>query len=120
MDKGSSIGNYHWKSLKTYFNWTQLQTVAMWCYFHAFLTKFKLKNYREVMKESSWIEAMQEEIHKFDRLQVKLDEYGGVLKNKARLVVKGYRQEEWIDFEESFAPFAHIKAIRIFITYAAH
>ncbi|GJT64796.1 retrovirus-related pol polyprotein from transposon TNT 1-94 [Tanacetum coccineum] len=36
--------------------------------------------------------------------KVKLDKYGGVLKNKARLVVKGYRQEEWIDFEESFAP----------------
>nr|GFB69500.1 integrase, catalytic region, zinc finger, CCHC-type, peptidase aspartic, catalytic [Tanacetum cinerariifolium] len=69
------------------------------------------------------------EIHEFDRLQVwelvpqpdcvmiialkwidkvKLDEYGDVLKNKARLVVKGYRQEEGIEFEESFAPVARI------------
>nr|GEW36595.1 retrovirus-related Pol polyprotein from transposon TNT 1-94 [Tanacetum cinerariifolium] len=47
--------------------------------------------------------------------KVKLDEYGDVLKNKARLVVKGYRQEEGIDFEESFAPVARIEAIRIFI-----
>nr|GEV08262.1 retrovirus-related Pol polyprotein from transposon TNT 1-94 [Tanacetum cinerariifolium] len=35
--------------------------------------------------------------------KVKLDEYGHVLKNKVRLVAKGYRQEEGIDFEESFA-----------------
>nr|GEZ23701.1 retrovirus-related Pol polyprotein from transposon TNT 1-94 [Tanacetum cinerariifolium] len=50
--------------------------------------------------------------------KVKLDEYGDVLKNKARLVAKGYRQEEGIDFEESFAPFARIEAIRIFIANA--
>ncbi|GKA55182.1 retrovirus-related pol polyprotein from transposon TNT 1-94 [Tanacetum coccineum] len=79
-------------------------------------------------------------IHEFDRLQVwelvpqpdcvmiialkwiykvKLDGYGDVLKNKAMLVTKGYRQEEGIDFEESFAPVACIEAIRIFITNAA-
>nr|GEW51654.1 retrovirus-related Pol polyprotein from transposon TNT 1-94 [Tanacetum cinerariifolium] len=51
--------------------------------------------------------------------KVKLDEYGNVLKNKTRLVSKGYRQEEGIDFEESFAPVARIEAIRIFIAYAA-
>ncbi|GKG07267.1 retrovirus-related pol polyprotein from transposon TNT 1-94, partial [Tanacetum coccineum] len=51
---------------------------------------------------------------------VKLDEYGRVLKNEARLVAKGYRQEEKIDFEESFAPVTRIESIRIFIAYAAH
>nr|GEW31992.1 retrovirus-related Pol polyprotein from transposon TNT 1-94 [Tanacetum cinerariifolium] len=51
--------------------------------------------------------------------KVKLDEYCDVLKNKARLVEKGYRQEEGIDFEESFAPVARIEAIRIFIANAA-
>ncbi|GJX89496.1 retrovirus-related pol polyprotein from transposon TNT 1-94, partial [Tanacetum coccineum] len=51
--------------------------------------------------------------------KVKLDEYGDVLKNKAWLVAKGYRQEEGIDFEESFAPVARIEAIRIFIANAA-
>nr|GEW03718.1 retrovirus-related Pol polyprotein from transposon TNT 1-94 [Tanacetum cinerariifolium] len=51
--------------------------------------------------------------------KVKLDEYGDVLENKARLVAKGYRQEKGIDFEESFAPVARIKAIRIFIVNAA-
>ncbi|GKC23177.1 retrovirus-related pol polyprotein from transposon TNT 1-94 [Tanacetum coccineum] len=48
-----------------------------------------------------------------------LDEYGDVLKNKAQLVAKGYRQDEGIDFEESFAPAARIEAIRIFIANAA-
>ncbi|GJZ29749.1 retrovirus-related pol polyprotein from transposon TNT 1-94 [Tanacetum coccineum] len=52
--------------------------------------------------------------------KVKLDEYGGVLKNKAQLVAKGYRQEEGIDFEESFAPISCIEAIRIFLAHATH
>nr|GEX67263.1 copia protein [Tanacetum cinerariifolium] len=51
--------------------------------------------------------------------KVKLDEYGDVLKNKARLLANGYRQEEGIDFEESFAPVARIEAIHIFIANAA-
>ncbi|GKF16133.1 retrovirus-related pol polyprotein from transposon TNT 1-94, partial [Tanacetum coccineum] len=87
---------------------------------------------RPVMKESCWIDAMQEEIHEFNRLQVwelvprpdhimrinlkwlfkvKFDKFGGVLKNKARLVAKGYRQKEGIDFEESFLPVSWIEAI---------
>nr|GFA06586.1 retrovirus-related Pol polyprotein from transposon TNT 1-94 [Tanacetum cinerariifolium] len=52
--------------------------------------------------------------------KVKLDELGGILKNKARLVAHGYRQEEGIDFEESFAPVARLESIRIFLAYAAH
>ncbi|GKF80190.1 retrovirus-related pol polyprotein from transposon TNT 1-94, partial [Tanacetum coccineum] len=51
--------------------------------------------------------------------KVKKDECGGVLKNKARLVAKGHRQEKGIDFEESFAHVARIKAIRIFIANGA-
>ncbi|GKF67494.1 retrovirus-related pol polyprotein from transposon TNT 1-94 [Tanacetum coccineum] len=52
--------------------------------------------------------------------KVKLDELGGILKNKARLVARGYRQEEGIEFEESFAPVARLEAIRIFLAYSAH
>ncbi|GJW00495.1 retrovirus-related pol polyprotein from transposon TNT 1-94 [Tanacetum coccineum] len=84
---------------------------------------------------------MQEELHEFERLEVwelvprpdkvmaitlkwfykvKLDEMGGILKNKARLVARGYRQEKGIDFEESFALMARLDAIRIFLAYAAH
>nr|GEU83454.1 ribonuclease H-like domain-containing protein [Tanacetum cinerariifolium] len=52
--------------------------------------------------------------------QVKHDEFGGVLENKAGLVAKGFRQEEGTDFEESFTPVTKIEAIPIFVAYAAH
>ncbi|GJY41713.1 retrovirus-related pol polyprotein from transposon TNT 1-94 [Tanacetum coccineum] len=87
----------------------QLETDAIWCYFDAFLTSVEPKNFKQAMTEPSWIDAMQEEIHEFKRL-----------KNKARLVAQGFRQEEGIDFEESFAPVARIEAIRIFVANAAH
>ncbi|GJW43864.1 retrovirus-related pol polyprotein from transposon TNT 1-94 [Tanacetum coccineum] len=52
--------------------------------------------------------------------KVNTNEFGGVLKNKARLVAQGFRQEEGIDFEESFAPVTRIEAIRIFVAGAAN
>ncbi|GKF66954.1 retrovirus-related pol polyprotein from transposon TNT 1-94, partial [Tanacetum coccineum] len=54
--------------------------------------------------------------------KVKLDELGRILKNKARLVARGYHQEEGIDFEESFAfaSVAPIEAIKIIIANAAN
>nr|GEW02548.1 hypothetical protein [Tanacetum cinerariifolium] len=52
--------------------------------------------------------------------KVKLDELGGILKNKACLVAHGYRQEEGINFEESFSLVARLEAIRIFLTYTTH
>ncbi|GJT16624.1 retrovirus-related pol polyprotein from transposon TNT 1-94 [Tanacetum coccineum] len=52
--------------------------------------------------------------------KVKLYELGGILKNKARLVARGYGQEEGIDFEESFAPMARLEAVRIFLAFAAY
>nr|GFB74724.1 retrovirus-related Pol polyprotein from transposon TNT 1-94 [Tanacetum cinerariifolium] len=50
----------------------------------------------------------------------KHDEEQMVIRNKSRLVVRGYRQEEGIDFEESFAQVARMEAIRIFLAYVAH
>ncbi|GJU96324.1 retrovirus-related pol polyprotein from transposon TNT 1-94 [Tanacetum coccineum] len=77
----------------------------------------KPKSFKEAMLESSWIMAMQEEIHEFERLQVwKLVP----CPDKARLVAQGFKQEEGIDFEESFTPVAIIKAIRIFVANAAN
>nr|GEU71596.1 retrovirus-related Pol polyprotein from transposon TNT 1-94 [Tanacetum cinerariifolium] len=99
------------------------------------------KNFKQAMTEPSWIDAMQEEIHEFKRLQVwklvpcpdkvmliklkwiykvKTDEFDGVLKNKARLVAQGFRKEEGIDFEESFTPISRIEAIRIFVVDATN
>ncbi|GKD87352.1 hypothetical protein Tco_1358506 [Tanacetum coccineum] len=48
----------------------QLQTDVMWCFFDAFLTSVEPKNFKQAMTEPSWIDAMQEEIHEFERLQV--------------------------------------------------
>ncbi|GJU18720.1 uncharacterized mitochondrial protein-like protein [Tanacetum coccineum] len=48
----------------------QLKTDAMWCYFDAFLTFVEPKNFKQAILEPSWIDAMQEEIHEFERLQV--------------------------------------------------
>ncbi|GKA73352.1 retrovirus-related pol polyprotein from transposon TNT 1-94 [Tanacetum coccineum] len=97
--------------------------------------------YKDALTQSCWIEAMQEELNEFKRLEVwelvprpnkvmvitlkwiykvKLDELGGILKNKARLVARGYRQEDEIDFKESFAPVARLEAIRIFLAFASH
>jgi len=50
----------------------------------------------------------------------KFDEQGTVTRNKARLVVQGYNQEEGIDYEETFAPVARSEAIRILIAFVAH
>nr|GFA68889.1 hypothetical protein [Tanacetum cinerariifolium] len=98
----------------------QLHEQALFCYYDAFLTSVEPKTYKEALTQSCWIEAMQEELNEFEHLEVKLDELGGMLKNKACLVARGYRQEERIDFEELFAPVARLEAIRIFLAYAAH
>nr|GEV99036.1 retrovirus-related Pol polyprotein from transposon TNT 1-94 [Tanacetum cinerariifolium] len=99
------------------------------------------KNVKETMTDPAWIDSMQEELLQFKRLDVwvlvpaldnisplilkwlfkhKHDEEQTVIRNKSRLVVRGYRQEEGIDFEESFASVAMMEAIRIFLVYAAH
>ncbi|GKD07968.1 retrovirus-related pol polyprotein from transposon TNT 1-94, partial [Tanacetum coccineum] len=50
----------------------------------------------------------------------KCDAKNIMVRNKTRLVANGYKQEEGIDFEESFAPVARLEAVRMFIAYAAH
>ncbi|GKA56110.1 retrovirus-related pol polyprotein from transposon TNT 1-94 [Tanacetum coccineum] len=111
------------------------------CMFALTMSIAEPKTIKEAMADSAWIEAIQEELHQFDRLQVweivdkpfgknliklkwlwknKKDENQTVIRNKARLVAKGYAREEGIDFEESFAPVARLEAVRIFVAYAAH
>ena len=43
-----------------------------------------------------------------------------VVRNKARLVAQGFCQKEGIDFEETFAPVAHLEAIQIFLAFASY
>nr|GEZ05268.1 retrovirus-related Pol polyprotein from transposon TNT 1-94 [Tanacetum cinerariifolium] len=95
----------------------QLATDPKMCMYTLTVSIAEPKNIKEAMADFPWIEAMQEELHQFDRLQ---DEDQTVIHNKARLVAKGYAQEEGIDFEESFALIARLEAVRIFIAYAAH
>ncbi|GJS68794.1 retrovirus-related pol polyprotein from transposon TNT 1-94 [Tanacetum coccineum] len=90
----------------------QLETDAIWCYFDALLTSIEPKNFKQelvscpdkvMLIKLKWI------------YNVKTDEFSGVLNNKARLVAQGFRQEEGINFKESFAPVARIEAIHIFV-----
>nr|GFA55787.1 copia protein [Tanacetum cinerariifolium] len=48
----------------------------------------------------------------------KLDENGVVSRNKARLVAQGYNQQDGIDYDETYAPVARLKSIRILLAYA--
>nr|GEX37162.1 integrase, catalytic region, zinc finger, CCHC-type, peptidase aspartic, catalytic [Tanacetum cinerariifolium] len=95
----------------------QLTTDPEMCMFALTVSTAELKNIKEAMADSAWIEAMQEELHQFEKLQ---DEDLTIIRNKARLVAKGYAQEEGIDFEESFSPVTRLEAVWIFVAYAAH
>nr|GFA95987.1 hypothetical protein [Tanacetum cinerariifolium] len=109
--------------------WLQLHEQALFCYYDAFLTSVEPKTYKEALTQSCWIEAMQEELNEFERLEVwelvprpdkvmvitlkwiykvKLDELGGFIifsrKSLGKTFKETLRREEGIDFEESFAP----------------
>ncbi|GJT42803.1 retrovirus-related pol polyprotein from transposon TNT 1-94 [Tanacetum coccineum] len=94
----------------------QLKTNAMWCYFDAFLTSIEPKNFKQAMTKPSWIDAMQEEIHEFERLQV----WELLPCPDKVMLIKLKWKEKGINFKESFAPVARIEAIRIFIAIAAN
>nr|GEU69305.1 hypothetical protein [Tanacetum cinerariifolium] len=110
------------------------------CMFACFLSQEEPKRVHQALKDSSWIEAMKEELLQFKMQKVwvlvdlpkgkraigskwvfrnKKDKRGIVIMNKARLVAQGHTLEEGIDYEEVFAPVARIEAIRLFITYAS-
>nr|GFC36316.1 retrovirus-related Pol polyprotein from transposon TNT 1-94 [Tanacetum cinerariifolium] len=111
------------------------------CMYSLTVSTMEPKNVKEAMTDPTWIDSMQEELLWFKRLDVwvlvpapdnisplplkwlfknKHDEEQTVIRNKSRLVVRGYRQEEGINFEESFTPVARMEAIRIFLAYVAH
>nr|GEW68115.1 hypothetical protein [Tanacetum cinerariifolium] len=119
----------------------QLRSDGDMCMYALTLSIMEPKNVKEAITNPAWIESMQEELLQFKRLNVwvlvpapdnikpltlkwlfknKHDEENMVIQNKSRLVVRGYRQEEGIDFKESFAPVARMEAIRIFLAFAAH
>ena len=106
----------------------------------AFISQIEPKKIADALLDPDWILAMQEELNEFVRQNVwhlvprpdgeniigtrwvfrnKLNEDGQVVRNKARLVAQGYKQEEGIDYDESFAPVARLEAIRIFLAFAS-
>ncbi|GJR23942.1 putative ribonuclease H-like domain-containing protein [Tanacetum coccineum] len=110
------------------------------CLYACFLSQIEPTSIAKALSDSSWVEAMQEELLQFKLQQVwilvdllngkmtigtkwvfrnKKDERGIVIRNKARLVAQGHRQEEGIDYKEVFAPMARIEAIRLFLAYAS-
>ncbi|KAJ9556629.1 hypothetical protein OSB04_011243 [Centaurea solstitialis] len=110
-------------------------------FFASFLSVVEPKKTKKTLEDPDWITAMEEELLEFIWNNVwrlvprparktiidtkwlfrnKRDETGVVVCNKARLVSKGYCQQEGIDYNETFAPVARIEAIRIFLAYAAH
>ncbi|KAJ0947184.1 putative RNA-directed DNA polymerase [Helianthus annuus] len=109
------------------------------CLFAGFLSLHQPVKYQEALKDNNWVEAMQKELQQFRRQQVwelvplpdgvspigtkwvfknKTDERGIVVKSKASLVVQGFRQEEGIDYDETFAHVARLEAIRLFLAFA--
>ncbi|GJX10082.1 retrovirus-related pol polyprotein from transposon TNT 1-94, partial [Tanacetum coccineum] len=110
------------------------------CLYACFLSQIEPTSIAKALSDSSWVEAMQEELLQFKLQQVwilvdlpsrkkaigtkwvfrnKKDKRGIMIRNKARLVAHGHRQEEGIDYEEVFAPVARIEAIRLFLAYAS-
>ena len=114
------------------------------CMYACFLAKNVPSNITEALSDPMWIPPMKEEIGSIKRhgdwslvhpsempanydpiptmwvWTNKTDEDGTVIRNKERLVAKGYMQEEGLDFEQSFAPLARIESIRISCAYATH
>ncbi|KAJ9547379.1 hypothetical protein OSB04_019922 [Centaurea solstitialis] len=111
------------------------------CLYVNFISENEPKEIDDALRDPAWVSAMQEELAEFIRNNVwllvprprkrtiigskwifrnKLDEIGTIIRNKARLVAQGYRQEGGINYDETFAPVARLEAIRLFLAFAAH
>ncbi|GJV46306.1 putative ribonuclease H-like domain-containing protein [Tanacetum coccineum] len=116
------------------------QTISN-CQFSFVFYLTKPSSVAQALNDPDWVEAMQEEMQQFVNQDVwklvplperktaigtkwilknKRDARGIVVRNKARLVAQGHRQEEGIDYDEVFAPVARIEAIRLFLAFASY
>jgi hypothetical protein len=107
----------------------------------SFLSMTEPKKIYEASHHDDWIRAMNEELDQIEKnntwelvprpkdknvigskwvLKNKMNEKGQVVRNKARLVSKGYAQVEGRDFDETFAPVVRLEAIRMFLAYSCH
>ncbi|KAJ9552544.1 LOW QUALITY PROTEIN: hypothetical protein OSB04_016589 [Centaurea solstitialis] len=103
------------------------------CLYVNFISENEPKEIDDALRDPSWVSAMQEELAEFIRNNVWLlvprprkrtiigsNFFEISLMRLARLVAQGYRQEEGIDYDETFAPVARLEAIRLFLAFAAH
>ncbi|GKD84551.1 retrovirus-related pol polyprotein from transposon TNT 1-94 [Tanacetum coccineum] len=95
---------------------SRLHTDAKMCMYAPTVSTTKPTNIKEAILDHSWIESMQDKLNQFKRLDV----WELVKRPADRNVIKGYSQQEGIDFEESFTPVARLEVVRMFVAYAAH
>ncbi|GJU82539.1 retrovirus-related pol polyprotein from transposon TNT 1-94 [Tanacetum coccineum] len=86
-----------------------LQTDSEVCMYALTVSTIEPKNIKEAMADYSWIDSMQDELNQFERLQ----KISWFRNRNSIFVAKGYKQEEGIDFEESFAHVARLEAVRM-------
>ena len=105
------------------------------------LADFEPRSFKDALENENWIDTMNEEIEKIEKKKTwtlvprpkdknvigtkwvfrnKLNEDGKVSSNKARLLCKGFSQEEGIDYGDTFSPIARLEDVRTLLAYAAH
>jgi vacuolar-type H+-ATPase catalytic subunit A/Vma1 len=107
----------------------------------ALLSHIEPNSIKYACKDEKWVKDMNEELDQIEKNQTwelvprpknknvigtkwvyknKMNEDGKVIKNKARLVCKGYAQVEGLDYEETFSPVARLEAIRMFLSFSSY
>jgi len=103
------------------------------------LSMIEPETFTQASKDPHWVKSMEEEMSQIEKnetwelvpcprdkningtkwvFKIKMNEDGQIIRNKARLVCKGYSQIEGIDFEETFAPLARVEAIGMFLAFS--
>jgi hypothetical protein len=98
------------------------------------------QSFAEAERDAAWRAAMQLEMDAVEKnrtwqladlprghraitlkwvFKLKRDEAGAIVKHKARLVARGFLQQEGVDFDDAFAPVARMESVRLLLALAA-
>ena len=115
--------------------------VANFVSYSCYLLQVEPTKVKAALQDENWVKAMNDELLLFQRNDVwtlvprpegehiigtkwifrnKIDEEGNVIHSKARLMAQGYSQMEGVDYDETFAPIAHMESIKILLALACH